>query len=324
MLENLRKYTAAYAVAIGGIVLTCLSSWNVQQELETSHFKEFEWAAGDRIQAVRSTVDQGLDALLEIRGLFHDTRGVDEAAFVAFTDSVLKRRPYIDNLLWASVLTSSARATSSKEVAPHGELRVQVMLSASRTGFNIAPGVDLNAAGELAALFERARASGKVAVSGRLELVRPGETGGAAQVIYAALPVYAPHDPRRARPAGRRAEPLGFVVAIYDIEQLIDVAISLLEPRGVEVLVRDDSAAGDAQLSPFLRQSPDTARGTDARRPVAESRRGATARSPIRIPVGDRELDDHLRCHPDLSQCRSVHQGALVSPARRYTVSPPC
>ncbi|MEF8701905.1 MAG: ATP-binding protein [Candidatus Accumulibacter sp. UW26] len=288
MLENLRKYTAAYAVAIGGIVLTCLSSWNVQQELETSHFKEFEWAAGDRIQAVRSTVDQVLDALLEIRGLFHDTRGVDEAAFVAFTDSVLKRRPYIDNLLWASVLTSSARATSSKEVAPHGELRVQVMLSASRTGFNIAPGVDLNAAGELAALFERARASGKVAVSGRLELVRPGETGGAAQVIYAALPVYAPHDPRRARPAGRRAEPLGFVVAIYDIEQLIDVAISLLEPRGVEVLVRDDSAAGDARFLHFYasRLTPRAAPTPAGRWPEVDEEQPRVA---IRIPVGDRE-----------------------------------
>jgi hypothetical protein len=68
MFDNLRKYAAAYAVAIGGVLLTCLSSWNVRQELQTSHFKEFQWAAGDRIQSVRAVVDQGLDALLEIRG----------------------------------------------------------------------------------------------------------------------------------------------------------------------------------------------------------------------------------------------------------------
>jgi len=77
MFDNLRKYAAAYAVAIGGVLLTCLSSWNVRQELQTSHLKEFEWAAGDRIQSLRAVVDQGLDALLEIRGLFHAAQGID-------------------------------------------------------------------------------------------------------------------------------------------------------------------------------------------------------------------------------------------------------
>ena len=62
MFDNLRKFAAPYAVAIGGILLTCLSSWNVRQELQTSHYKEFQWAAGDRIQSVRAVVDQGLDA----------------------------------------------------------------------------------------------------------------------------------------------------------------------------------------------------------------------------------------------------------------------
>ena len=86
MFANLRKYAAAYAVAIGGVLLTCLSSWNVRQELQTSHLKEFEWAAGDRIQSLRAVVDQGLDALLEIRGLFHAAQGIDEQDFL---DTVL-------------------------------------------------------------------------------------------------------------------------------------------------------------------------------------------------------------------------------------------
>jgi hypothetical protein len=200
------------------------------------------------------------------RGLFHDRQGLDEQAFLVFTDSVLKRRPYIDTLLWAPLLTSlgeagsgrasgsaalPARATTDGRLARSGELRVPVLFSASHNGFGVAPGVDLNATSELAALFLRARESGKVAVSGRMDIARAGQNQAAVRVIYAALPVYAPDDARRARGSGRRVEPLGFVIGVYDIEQLVDVAISLLEPRGVEVLVRDDSAGGDAQFLHF-------------------------------------------------------------------------
>jgi hypothetical protein len=49
----------------------------------------------------------------------------------------------------------------------------------------------------------------------------------------------------------KQREPLGFVVGVYNVEELVHVAISLLEPRGVEVLVRDDSAAGEAQFVHF-------------------------------------------------------------------------
>jgi PAS domain S-box-containing protein len=297
MFDNLRKYAAAYAVAIGGVLLTCLSSWNVRQDLQTSHFKEFQWAAGDRIQSVRAVVDQGLDALLEIRGLFYAAQGVDEKEFLVFTDSVLKRRPYIDSLLWAPLLTSPRQALpesapgSMARAAPvagqaeaAGTLRVPVLLSASRSGTGIARGVDLNTMRELAALFQRARASGNVAVSGRMEMARPGRES--AYVIYAALPVYAPGATGTAGPVKQR-EPLGFVIGVYDIEELVHVAISLLEPRGVEVLVRDDSAAGDAQFLHFYasRLEPRAAATASGLMPEGDEDQ---PRMVVRIPVGDR------------------------------------
>jgi CHASE1-domain containing sensor protein len=267
MFDNLRKYAAAYAVAIGGVLLTCLSSWNVRQELQASHLKEFQWAAGDRIQAVRAVVDQGLDALLEIRGLFYAAQGIDENEFLVFTDSILKRRPYIDSLLWAPLLTSPqqalpgsapgtrpARPATGKpgDAAIADQQRVPVLLVAARGVPAAAAGVELDAIPELAALLQRARESGKIAVSGRVQLVRPGRK--TTHVIYAALPVHAPDNSRSAASsasARKQADPLGFVVGVYDIEELVHVAINLLEPRGVEVLVRDESAGGDAQFLHF-------------------------------------------------------------------------
>ncbi|MCM8613735.1 ATP-binding protein [Accumulibacter sp.] len=299
MFDNLRKYAAAYLVAAGGLLLTCFSSWNVRQELQTSHFKEFEWAAGDRIQSVRAVTEQGLDALLEIRGLFYAAQGIDEKEFLLFTDSVLKRHPYIEGLIWAPLLTSSrqevpgtapgalpARGVRGVAAAAAGEQpRVPVLLTASRGAPIAMPGVDLNATDELSELFRRARASGKVAVSGRMRLDR-GD-GRAAHVIYAALPVHAPGQPRRAADA-EPADPLGFVVGVYDIEELVHVAISLLEPRGVEVLVVDASAEGEARFLHFYasRLEPRTVAAASGLLPEADE---GQPRMVVTMPVGDRQ-----------------------------------
>lgn len=303
MFDNLRRYTAAYIVAIGGILMTCLSSWNVRQELQTSHFKEFQWAAGDRIQAVHSVVDQGLDALLEIRGLFYAAQGIDEQEFRVFTDSILKRRPYIHSLLWAPLLNASQQALpgAASGTSPAGPAaandhqgsiagppRVPVLLAAARTESVAAQGVDLNLTVEFAALLQRARESGNIAVSGRIDLVQLG--GATVPVIYAVLPVYSPgHSRSTAATSGirRQADPLGFVVGVYDIEELVHVAINLLEPRGVEVLVRDDSAGGDRQFLHFYasRLEPRATATVRGRMPVYDEDQ---PRMEVRIPVGDR------------------------------------
>ena len=303
MFDNLRRYAATYAVAIGGILMTCLSSWNVRQELQTSHLKEFQWAAGDRIQAVRSVVDQGLDALLEIRGLFYAAQGIDEQEFLVFTDSILKRRPYIHSLLWAPLLNSpqqalpgsapgtppaSSATANADDLAIAGPQRVPVLLAAARSEPAAAQGVDLNTTTELAALLQRARESGNIAVSGRIDLVRPGRE--TVRVIYAALPVYAPGQSRHpgALPFARKqADPLGFVVGVYDIEELVHVAINLLEPRGVEVLVRDDSAGGDAQFLHFYasRLEPRAAVKASGLMPAYDEDQPSMV---VGIPVGDR------------------------------------
>ncbi|MBE2259602.1 MAG: CHASE domain-containing protein [Rhodobacteraceae bacterium] len=267
MFDNLRKYAAAYAVAVGGILLTCLSSWNVREELASSHLREFQRAASDRIESLRAFVDQGLDALLEIRGLLYAAQEIDEAEFSVFADAILQRRPYIVSLLWAPV-AAAQRQAASKLVAgsappaaaiadgaatASGPRRPSpVTLAASRDGAGIATGVDLIATADLAEFFQRAGDSGKIAVSGPMALLRPGKE--ALSVIYAVQPVFASGEARRsevrAKP-GERAEPIGFVVGVYDIEELVHVAISILEPRGVEVLVRDESAGGEAQFLHF-------------------------------------------------------------------------
>ncbi len=303
MFDNLRKYAAAYAVAIGGILLTCLSSWNVRQELQASHLKEFQWAAGDRIQAVRAVVDQGLDALLEIRGLFYAAQGIDANEFRVFTDSILKRRPYIDSLLWAPSLISPHQALPGSapgtrpaklaaarpgEVASEAEPRLPVLLAAARGLPAVAVGIDLQRIPELAALLQRARESGHIAVSGRMQLVRPGREK--THVIYAVLPVHVPDNPRSAAAAasGREhADPLGFVIGVYDIEELVHFAINLLEPRGVEVLVRDDSSGGDAQFLHFYASRLEP-RGVPAASALLPANDEDQPRMLATIPVGDR------------------------------------
>ncbi|MCB1964977.1 MAG: CHASE domain-containing protein [Candidatus Accumulibacter sp.] len=303
MFDNLRKYAAAYAVLIGGIVLSALSFWNVRQELQTNHLREFQWAARDRIEAVRSVVDQGLDALLEIRGLLYAAQRIDQAEFSVFADSILQRRPYIEGLLWAplpnarprqgrSALAPTAAAAATSEPAAAGSgggVQLPVMLAASRAGSGLAPGVDLKATSALAPLFQRARASGEIAVSGRVMLARPDRQS--LPVIYAVLPVYGPGEAGRGttREALRQgSQPLGFVVGVYGIEELVEGAISLLEPRGVEVLVRDDSTSGgDAGFLHFYASRLEPGRAATAEGLLPEQDKDQP-RLVARIGVGDR------------------------------------
>jgi hypothetical protein len=100
--------------------------------------------------------------------------------------------------------------------------------------------------------------------------------------------------------ARKQADPLGFVVGVYDIEELVHVAINLLEPRGVEVLVRDDSAGGDAQFLHFYasRLEPRAAVKASGLMPAYDEDQPSMV---VGIPVGDRQLVDHLRRHPYLS-----------------------
>ena len=281
MFDNLRRYAPAYAVAIGGVLLTCLSSWNVRQELQTSHYKEFQWAAEDRVRSVRAVVDRGLDALLETRGLFHTAGGIDEKEFVAVADSILERRPYIESLLWVPL---PAVPAAGDVVSESGQrVRIPAHLASSRAGSGLVPGTDLNTTKELSALFQRASESGKIAVSGGMKLARPGRE--AAHVIYAAVPVYAPDVAGAA--TRKPVPPLGFVVGVYDIAELVHAAISLLEPRGVEVVVRDDSAHGEPQFLHFYasRLEPRASQTTGSPEPASDE---DLPRIVVAIPVGDR------------------------------------
>lgn len=254
MFARLPKHFAASAVAIGGLLLTCLSSWNVRHELQTSHQREFEWAAADRIQSVRAVIGQGLDALEEIPALFHSAPGSTRTSFGSSPNrcsnagrtstACCGRRCWFPRVRGRHKCACRRRIRRS---GGQGEPRVPVLLSASRAGSGVAPGVDLNANGELAGLFRRARASGAVAVSGRMDLAREGRE--AIHVVYAALPIYATDKAQRAVADGERPDPLGFVIGIFNVEKMIHVAISLLEPRGVEVLVRDESGSATRSFS---------------------------------------------------------------------------
>ena len=306
MFDHLRKYAAVYVVAISGLLLTCLSSWNVRQELQSNHLKEFQWAAADRIQSVRAVVEQGLDTLLEIRGLFYAARSIDDDEFLVFTESILKRRSYIERLMWVplsaapALLESPTASDGRTPVVPSGSNAPRTMsarsdhqpatpaaFSAARTGSGTAQRAAPAADSELAEVIARAAQTGKLAVSGRTRLdpARPG----AGYAIYAALPVFGPADASAgsSATAEKGASLLGFVVGAYDLQELVHVAINLLEPRGVEVLVRDDSAVGDARLLHFYasRLESRTARSDSGLLPEGGDEQSQVA---VRIPVGDR------------------------------------
>lgn len=300
MWDGLRKYAAACAVAIAGVLLTCLSSWNVHEELQANYHKEFQWAAYDRIEAVRSLVEQGLGTLFEIRSLLDAAPGISGSEFSLFARSILQRHPYIEKLLWVPMSAMPAasqgkqlgvkqlRETPSLLIDGAAMARVPVALAVSRIGLAVATSHELEGDSGLPELFERAVASGQVAVGGRSLLVLPDQAR--LNVIYALLPVHASEQlpGSTGETLQRAAAPLGFVVGIYRIEELVHMAISRLEPRGVDVLVSDESAPSDTQFLHFYASRLAPGRTATAAGGAVDEGDGEQARRVARIRAGDR------------------------------------
>jgi PAS domain S-box-containing protein len=109
------------------------------------------------------------------------------------------------------------------------------------TGFDLASNV------EFRETLTKARSQNRIAASARIAL--PGPDGRIEYGVMVASPLFPRQGPHQK--AGQHPKALaGFIVGIFRLGSLANEAISLLEPRGVEILILDESApAGERFLS---------------------------------------------------------------------------
>ncbi|NEV60435.1 ATP-binding protein [Thiorhodococcus minor] len=236
-----------------GIIASVSSAVLVWLQLVDHRRSELLWAAQDHRKALNKGIDDTLDAVQTIADLMSLSPDIDRASFALFAESLRSRHPGLDSLVWRSPRTAaddaSARGSAPRDLFPIRYRDPPLAEDPSVPG-DLTEKTDPHAREAFQSLvrplIERALATGETAVSGRIPL----EERAARYGVMVVTPVSG------ARPAapGDRAKtrsPEGVVVAMLDLAAVVDAAIHVLEPRGVEILLRDLSAPPEEAFLDF-------------------------------------------------------------------------
>ncbi len=97
-------------------------------------------------------------------------------------------------------------------------------------------------------MLSLARSQKRITASGRIEFALPG--GGTEYGYMVATPVFSPTPLVQDAELGRD-QLTGFVVGFFRLGELANDSISLLEPRGVEILILDESGSAKERFLHF-------------------------------------------------------------------------
>ena len=319
MLQLFRLHWLAILVGSIGILLSAGAFWAIGTELENRHQLEFEWLAQNRNRVIQRGIKEGLDAVRSLHDLFHVYPQVDEQGFATFGHGLFERFKGIHALAWVPWLKAGGGAGTTdpdrwegpdlegsradQDGADPGETaqeakgvkkgadRFPIRYLESERVSALHKGQDLGSQPEFRALMARATKTEDLVVSGRILLSH----GANPQYGFMAfMPVFQHCHPPEPDPC-RIADLLGFVVGMLRIADIADAAMGLLEPRGVEFLVLDESAQPGEELLDFyasrLNREPN---------PVSTEWRGWDLDPAPRVtesfPVGDRRWS--ITCSP--------------------------
>jgi len=264
-----QQHWPALLVSAAGVLLSFGAFWAIRGELGAQHRLEVEWVAQDRNRALKKGVEEGLDALRSIRDLFRASDRVGAREFRQFSLALLARYRGIHALAWVPLVPAAERtvherwarldAPDYRIVEPDDGTSPSMRPAAQRERYfpiryleseqhpGLVLGWDQGADPVRRTLLERAWLGGQMVVSGRIPLVNDEHP---QYGFMAFQPVYR-NDAPISSEAERRKALLGFAVGVFRIADLANAAMRVLEPRGVEFLLRDESAPEDEELLDF-------------------------------------------------------------------------
>jgi PAS domain S-box-containing protein len=253
----LRRHLYALVVVCLGISLSGLAAWFYNYHLEDEKRLNFEWAANERLLAVKDGVEETTNALEDIASFYAGSKFVDRMEFREFTKPILKRQGGLQALEWIPRLTHEQRQEYEKKAQtdiPNFKItqRKQGKMVAADNrkeyfpvyymepfaGNETAMGFDLGSNPDRLAALQQAWESGKVAVSSPITLVQ--KAGSQIGLLFF-HPVYTNNQPSDTIKQ-RRSNLHGFILGVYRMDSLIQSSIKHLTYRGVDFLLNDEYA----------------------------------------------------------------------------------
>jgi PAS domain S-box-containing protein len=257
-----RRTSVALPVALM-FAVALLAFVRISKLEETRIEHEFSVRVGELERSLTASFESFQQALESLRDLYGSSNYVDRSEFRRFVSGPLARRPGLQALEWLPRVPSTARSAFEATLQREGLSNVRIrgmpgvqplaplpdsfpVLYAEPDAWGrLAFGIDLASEPRRRRALERARDSGASAASERIELIQgpPGAAG-----VMLALAVYAA-DPPATTLEARRGAHLGFVVAVFRMDEVVRAAIGSPAQRTILAQVDDVSdAAGPRTL----------------------------------------------------------------------------
>ena len=241
------RYRAA-AVLVGGVVLSLVGFFLARDAHHRQVEAQFHEAARDRAESVAQGLRHGFEDVLVLRSYFEASDDVSRADFDGFTAPTLALHPYIQAFQWLPAVgpeNRSALEAEGRRFHPGFHFfrrdeagRTKPMPQQARfyaiqfvtpfRGNEVTLGYSAEHLATRQEALARALRTGEVSASGRIHLLQD-TTAQAGILVMAAV-------------RDRQGRPLGVVQGVFRAGDLVQKAIAILEPRGVDLSLLDDSA----------------------------------------------------------------------------------
>ncbi len=309
-------YGALIVVVVIGLAASAISFQHMREMSGAEVSERFRSAARDRIDVIRLEIFRSLDALRSTADLYEASEVVDAGEFRTFVSAIRRRQPGLHFVIEAPRVRHADREAFESESVrgrpprpivdlgtagerrPAGRRDVYVPIlfvdPLDRHGFDI--GVDLRQIPQFAAPMAASGDSGALVLSGRFDASLLKESAGGFAVL-AFQPLYAKDD--AVAPDQGRPRVLGYLAGGYVIRDLVEHAMVHVDPVGIDVAIRDLSAADSER---FLYVHSSRRRSTSVVSGFAEtpSPRSANRRYTDAIDIGGRRWEFVLSPVPGL------------------------
>ncbi|MBF0213112.1 MAG: GHKL domain-containing protein [Magnetococcales bacterium] len=210
------------AIAIAGVVISVLVFNTMTSQLDHHSRLEFHWLAKDRVGALQRGLEETIHNM-EILGNLLQERDPTTEGFTQLSQTFLSKIHGLQELIWIPRLgdppTSPLRAYgSAPPLFPQGH--------------------DFQADLHLNTLFARAARLNRIVVT---TLFRPTTSEEIIEQFVVTVPIHPP-------PPSSDTPETGILLGVFDLEELVQQAIRLLEPRGVQILILEQDENGQPRF----------------------------------------------------------------------------
>ncbi|MCK9365227.1 MAG: CHASE domain-containing protein [Syntrophales bacterium] len=258
----------AWMIILGGLLLTATAfavvrNWD-RQRLRAN----FEHAAENRSAAVKREIASDIEVLLSVRAFYLHAKVVTRSEFHTFTESVMSQQTGIQAFVWLPRVPYSQREKYEKAARRDGFKDFQItepstqgkMAKAGKRdeyfpvyfvepykGNEFILGYDLTSDPLRKEALDRSYDTGGIAATARITLVRDKKEQAGFLVV---APVYQ-QDMPAAAPQARKDNIRGFALGAFRVGDVVERALTYLDPEGIDVYLYDNSAQGKERFLYF-------------------------------------------------------------------------